>query len=446
MKTLTIGDLKARIPIIQGGMGVGISLSGLASAVANEGGIGVISAAGLGLLYKKLSPNYTEAGNLGLAAEIRKAREKAKGIIGVNVMVALSDFAELVKTSIAEKVDIIFSGAGLPLDLPSFLKKDSVTKLVPIVSSARAVRIICEKWKNNYDYLPDAVVLEGPKAGGHLGYKENQLEDEHFSLEELLPQVVEEVSHFEEKYNKRIPVIAAGGIYTGEDIKRVMDLGASGVQLGTRFVTTTECDASDAFKESYVKAQEKDIEIIKSPVGMPGRAIHSHFLEKVKAGMKPPKVCPFNCINSYVSKDGYLALARILEKGDRMAVIEELKRSGLRGRGGAGFPAGVKWEAAYHEPGEEKYIICNADEGDPGAFMDRSVFEGDPHSVIEGMLIGGYAIGAAHGVVYIRAEYPIAVERLQAAREMAREEGLLGKDIFGSGFDFDIEIRIGAGA
>ena len=216
MKTLTIGDLKPRFPIIQGGMGVGISLSGLASAVANEGGIGVISAAGLGLLYKKLSPNYTEAGNLGLAEEIRKAREKAKGIIGVNVMVALSDFAELVKTSIAEKVDIIFSGAGLPLDLPSFLKKDSVTKLVPIVSSARAVRIICEKWKNNYDYLPDAVVLEGPKAGGHLGYKENQLEDEHFSLEELLPQVVQEVSVFEQKYNKRIPVIAAGGIYTGD--------------------------------------------------------------------------------------------------------------------------------------------------------------------------------------------------------------------------------------
>jgi len=296
MKTLTIGDLKARIPIIQGGMGVGISLSGLASAVANEGGIGVISAAGLGLLYKKLSPsNYTEAGNLGLAEEIRKAREKAKGIIGVNVMVALSDFAELVKTSIAEKVDIIFSGAGLPLDLPSFLKKDSVTKLVPIVSSARAVRIICEKWKNNYDYLPDAVVLEGPKAGGHLGYKENQLEDQHFSLEELLPQVVEEVSHFEQKYDKKIP---AGGIYTGEDIKRMIDLGASGVQLGTRFVTTTECDASEAFKQTYIQAEEKDIEIIKSPVGMPGRAIHCSFLEKVKAGIKQPKACPFNCIKT----------------------------------------------------------------------------------------------------------------------------------------------------
>ncbi|MCD7976101.1 MAG: nitronate monooxygenase [Tannerellaceae bacterium] len=298
MKALTIGDLQARLPIIQGGMGVGISLSGLASAVANEGGIGVISAAGLGLLYKKLSPNYTEAGNLGLAHEIRQAREKAKGIIGVNIMVALSDFADLVKTSIAEKADIIFSGAGLPLDLPSYLTKDSMTKLVPIVSSARAVRIICEKWKNNYDYLPDAIVLEGPKAGGHLGYKENQLEDEHFSLEELLPQVVQEVSLFEQKYHKNIPVIAAGGIYTGEDIHRIMQLGASGVQLGTRFVTTEECDASEAFKETYIKAEEKDIEIIKSPVGMPGRAISCSFLQKVKDGLKQPKACPFHCIKT----------------------------------------------------------------------------------------------------------------------------------------------------
>lgn len=298
MKSLSIGDLKARIPIIQGGMGVGISLSGLASAVANEGGIGVISAAGLGLLYKKKSPNYTEAGNLGLKEEIKKAREKARGIIGVNIMVALSDFAELVKTSISEKVDIIFSGAGLPLDLPSYLQKDSVTKLVPIVSSARATRLICEKWKNNYDYLPDAVVLEGPAAGGHLGYKENQLQDEHFSLEELLPQVVQEVAEFETKYQKKIPVIAAGGIYTGEDIQRMIDLGASGVQLGTRFVTTTECDASEDFKMSYIQATEKDIEIIKSPVGMPGRAIHSRFLEKVREGLKQPKSCPFNCIKT----------------------------------------------------------------------------------------------------------------------------------------------------
>ncbi len=214
MKALSIGNLTASFPIVQGGMGVGVSLSGLASAVAHEGGIGVISAAGLGLLYKKLSKNYTEAGNLGLISEIRKAREKAQGIIGVNIMVALSDFAELVKTSIAEKVDIIFSGAGLPLDLPSFLKSDSTTKLVPIVSSARAAKLICEKWKQNYDYLPDAIVLEGPKAGGHLGYKNTQIDSSEFALETTLPQVVAEVSTFEQLYDVKIPVIAAGGIYT----------------------------------------------------------------------------------------------------------------------------------------------------------------------------------------------------------------------------------------
>ena len=170
------------------------------------------------------------------------------------------------------------------------------------------------------------------------------------------------------------------------------------------------------------------------------------FRDQVRIALRNCGLIDVNCINSYVSKDGYLALARILESGDRKAVLEEMKKSGLRGRGGAGFPTGIKWEAAFNQPGDEKYIICNADEGDPGAFMDRSVFEGDPHSVIEGMLIGGYTIGANHGIVYIRAEYPIAIERLTAALEQAREAGLLGKDIMGSGFDFDIEIRIGAGA
>ena len=170
------------------------------------------------------------------------------------------------------------------------------------------------------------------------------------------------------------------------------------------------------------------------------------FKDQVRIALRNCGLIDFKTVNSYVAKDGYMALARILEKGDRMAVIQEMKKSGLRGRGGAGFPTGVKWEAAYNQPSDEKYIICNADEGDPGAFMDRSVFEGDPHSVIEGMLIGGYAIGANHGVVYIRAEYPIAADRLADALIVAREEGLLGKDILGSGFDFDIEIRIGAGA
>ena len=172
----------------------------------------------------------------------------------------------------------------------------------------------------------------------------------------------------------------------------------------------------------------------------------SFFKDQVRIALRNCGLVDVNCINSYISKDGYMALAKCLEKGDRMAVIDELKKSGLRGRGGGGFPTGVKWEAGYKAPAGDKYIICNADEGDPGAFMDRSVFEGDPHCVIEGMLIGGYAIGAEHGVVYIRAEYPIAIRRLEAAMQMAKENGLLGQNIMGSGFNFDLEIRIGAGA
>ena len=177
LKTLKIGNLSIQVPIIQGGMGVGISLSGLASAVANEGGVGVISAAGLGVIYKNLSKNYLEASILGLKEELSKARQKTQGVIGVNIMVALSNFADLVRTAIAEKADIIFAGAGMPLNLPSFLQKDSTTKLVPIVSSGRAAKLICEKWKSIYNYLPDALVVEGPKAGGHLGFKNEQIDD-----------------------------------------------------------------------------------------------------------------------------------------------------------------------------------------------------------------------------------------------------------------------------
>jgi NAD(P)H-dependent flavin oxidoreductase YrpB (nitropropane dioxygenase family) len=298
MKGLKIGNLPIAVPIIQGGMGVGISLSGLAAAVANEGGVGVISSAGLGLLYRDFSENFLEASIHGLKEEIRKAKEKTKGVIGINVMVAMTNFVDMIKTSIAEKVDIIIAGAGLPLDLPSFLKKDSITKLVPIVSSARATRIICEKWKANYDYLPDAVIVEGPEAGGHLGFKEEQIGDNNFSLEKLVPEIVSELRPFEEKYNRSIPLIAAGGIYTGEDINNIMKLGASGVQMATRFVTTDECDASQGFKQAYINASKEDIKIIKSPVGMPGRAIFSSFIQKVKDGKKQPKKCPFKCIKT----------------------------------------------------------------------------------------------------------------------------------------------------
>jgi len=155
MRSLKIGNLSINVPVIQGGMGVGISLSGLAAAVANEGGIGVISCAGLGLLYRDFSRNFLEASIYGLREEIRKAREKTIGVIGVNIMVALTNYVDMIKTCISERVDIIIAGAGLPLDLPSFLQKDSITKLVPIVSTARADKKKCEKWKEKYDYIPD---------------------------------------------------------------------------------------------------------------------------------------------------------------------------------------------------------------------------------------------------------------------------------------------------
>jgi len=294
-------------------MGVGVSLSGLASAVANEGGVGVISSAGLGLLYRHFSSDFPEASIYGLKEEIRLAREKSNGVIGVNIMVAMSNFVDMAKTAIAEKADIIFSGAGLPLDLPSFLKKDSSTKLVPIVSSARATKIICEKWLKKYNYLPDAIVVEGPKAGGHLGFKPEQIEDEHYSLEHLVPEVVREVKHFEKENNKKIPVIAAGGIYTGADIYNMMELGAAGVQMATIFVTTDECDASDDFKQAYINAEKEDIGIINSPVGMPGRAILNEFLEKVKQGKKQPIHCPFKCIKTCdVSSSPYCIITALI--------------------------------------------------------------------------------------------------------------------------------------
>jgi len=296
--TLNIGGLHINTPIIQGGMGVGISLSGLASAVANEGGVGVISAAGLGWIHKDSSLDYMTNNITGLQIEIRRARKLTKGVLGVNIMVALSNYEDLVRTSIEEKIDIIISGAGLPLDLPKFLTPGCKTRLIPIVSSARAAALLCNKWLTNYNYLPDAVIVEGPKAGGHLGFKLEQISDENFSLERLIPEVAKVVNEIAAINSKEIPVIAAGGIYTGADIEKIFKLGASGVQMGTRFVTTHECDASAEFKQAYINAGKDDITIIKSPVGMPGRAIKSPFLLEVEAGKRQPKVCPVNCIRT----------------------------------------------------------------------------------------------------------------------------------------------------
>lgn len=296
MPELKIGNLTAKIPIIQGGMGIGVSRCNLASAVANEGGIGVIATPGIGLPEPDINTNFVEANNRALRKEIKKARSQTCGIIGVNIMVALSNFSDLVETSIDEKIDIIFSGAGLPLNLPGFLKEGSVTKLVPIVSSARGAGIICKRWVEKYNYLPDAVVVEGPLAGGHLGFKIEQIDDPAYKLEVLIPEVIKTVKIYEDKYNKSIPVIAAGGIYTGGDIYKFIKMGAKAVQMATRFVTTSECDADIRFKQAYINCKKEDIVIIKSPVGMPGRAIKNQFIVDISQGKKKPFKCPYHCI------------------------------------------------------------------------------------------------------------------------------------------------------
>ena len=298
LKELTIGNLTLKLPIIQGGMGIGISLSGLASAVANEGGIGVIATAGIGMQEPDFATNFLEANIRALRREIRRARELTKGVIGVNIMVALSNFADMVRTSIEEGVDIIFSGGGLPLNLPQFLDGTHKTKLAPIVSSGRAAGIITKRWMEKYNYLPDAIVVEGPQAGGHLGFKAEQITDPEYSLENLIPKVIDEVKSSGERGQKSIPIIAAGGIYSGADINKFLQLGAAGVQMATRFVTTDECDADLEFKKTYINSKQNDIVIIKSPVGLLGRAIDNSFIANIARGKNKPFKCPYHCISS----------------------------------------------------------------------------------------------------------------------------------------------------
>jgi nitronate monooxygenase len=295
---LNIGNLVSRIPIIQGGMGVGISLSGLASAVANEGGIGVIAAAILGLHEPDYSKNSDQANIRVLKNEIKTARKMTDGVLGVNIMVALTNFGDMVRTSIEEGIDVIFAGAGLPFDLPGYRPKGAKTKLVPIISSARAAKIICKKWLARFDCLPDAFVVEGPKAGGHIGFKTEQIDDPDFTLENLVTDVINALKQFEAKLKKSIPVIAAGGIFSGDDILRFMKLGAAGVQMGTRFVATHECDADEAFKQAYVDSKKEDMVVIKSPVGLPGRVVRNPFIDEVNLGKRKPVTCPYHCIKT----------------------------------------------------------------------------------------------------------------------------------------------------
>ena len=328
LKSLKIGDLTARLPIIQGGMGIGISLSGLASAVANEGGIGIIATAGIGMSEPDFYTNYLEANLRALRKEIRRARELSKGILGVNIMVALTNFADLVKTAIEEKIDIIFSGAGLPLNLPQFITEGIKTKIVPIVSSGRAASIIAKKWTEKYNYLPDAIVVEGPKAGGHLGFKQEMLTDPEHALEKLIPEVIEAVKPYEKQYGKPIPVIAAGGIYTGADILKFFQLGASGVQMATRFVTTYECDASDKFKQTYIDSKKEDMVIIKSPVGLPGRVINNKFVEKIKQGKTIPFKCSYKCLRTCEPDKAPYCIAKVLSNASRGKLDESFVFAG----------------------------------------------------------------------------------------------------------------------
>lgn len=299
---LHIGNLVARVPIVQGGMGVGISLAGLAAAVANQGGIGVISSIGLGVLHPSEKCSYAESNLRALREEIRKARRQSSGIIGLNVMVAVSDFDDIVTVALEEKVDVLFLGAGLPLKMPKGLSMDYLsscsTRIVPIVSSSRAAKLIFRYWDTHYHHIPDGVVVEGPLAGGHLGFSLEQIADPSVTLEGIVPEVKEVLSFYQKKYNKQLSLIAGGGIFNGDDIYRMLQLGADGVQMGTRFVATHECDATSSFKDAYVQCNREDVRIIKSPVGLPGRAIINRFLLDAAEGKRLTNLCPWKCLKT----------------------------------------------------------------------------------------------------------------------------------------------------
>ena len=298
LQGLKIGNLISKYPIIQGGMGVGVSMHNLAGNVAKEGGIGIISTADIGYQDEEFNKEPMKANLKAIGNEIEKAREIApKGIIGVNIMVALNNYAEIVKECVKNKIDLIISGAGLPKDLPSFVK-GTKTKIAPIVSSGRAAKLISKVWISKYDYVPDMIVIEGPEAGGHLGFKPEELTPENKpKLEDITKDVLKEVKEIENETGKEIPVVVAGGIFNGKDIAKFIKLGAKGVQIASRFVATKECDASEEFKQAYVNAKKEDIKIIKSPVGMPGRAIRNEFIKKVEENKEKITKC-YRCIKT----------------------------------------------------------------------------------------------------------------------------------------------------
>lgn len=314
---LALGDVTIPVPIFQGGMGIGISLSGLAAAVAKCGGVGVISAAQIGFMEPDFYTDPKEANIRALKRNIREAKEAikdvpGKGLIAVNLMVASRNYEEFVRASIEAGVDMIISGAGLPTSLPGAIKNSKV-KIVPIVSSARAAGLIIKSWTKKYNRVPDAIIFEGPMAGGHLGYKEEQLEDAQEHFYETIMEIKEEIESSQD-----CPLIAAGGIYTKEDVQKALAYGADGVQLATRFVTTEECDVHPNFKQAYLDAKEEDMVVIKSPVGMPGRAIRTAFTDRVENERIPPEKCN-RCLIPCKAEDSPYCITQALidaAKGD----------------------------------------------------------------------------------------------------------------------------------
>lgn len=291
---LKIGNLTAKIPVIQGGMGVGISLHRLAGAVAAEGGIGIISTAQIGFRDEGFDTDPLGTNLKAIEREILQARALAKGgIIGVNIMVATRNYEEYVRAAVKAGVDLIISGAGLPMSLPA-LTEGSNTKIAPIVSGVKSAQVIFKYWLKKFDRLPDLVVIEGPKAGGHLGFSYEQLEQYlsgELDYDEEIKGIIKFVKGCAEEHQTEIPVAVAGGIYTRGDAEHAIELGADAVQMATRFVTTYECDACNAYKQAYISASKGDITLTKSPVGMPGRAIRNAFLNRAKEGRIPHGKC-----------------------------------------------------------------------------------------------------------------------------------------------------------
>ena len=296
-RPLKMGNIEAKVPLIQGGMGVGISLGRLAGAVAKEGGIGIISAAQIGFKEPDFDTNTKEANLRAIQKEYDKARAIAPdGIIGFNIMVAMRHYEEYVRAAIDAGADLILSGAGLPTDLPR-IAGDSRAKLAPIVSTDKSAKVILKYWGRKYKRMPDLLVIEGPKAGGHLGFTKEQLKAyDQAAYDAEVSDILDTVRSYEEEFQCRIPVALAGGIENKAQAEHAFSLGVDAIQAATRFVTTEECDANIKYKEAYLNAKETDIVIVKSPVGMPGRAILNPFMEKVMAGERIPHSSCHGCL------------------------------------------------------------------------------------------------------------------------------------------------------